>query len=73
MADKLRIETPDGGTRPLRILWVVSRLDLDGMLQLDVQLPGRWLLRAEAMAFYDFVYRIKGRSRYSDAVIDETI
>jgi len=48
----------------------LSRLDLDGFLQLDVQLPHKWLLRAEATGFYDFVYRIKGRSNYGDDVID---
>jgi hypothetical protein len=48
----------------------LTRLDLDGALQLDVRLPKSWLLRAEAVGFYDFVYRIKGRGNYGGAVLD---
>jgi hypothetical protein len=48
----------------------LTRLDLDGFLQLDVDLPREWLLRAEALGWYDFVYRIKGRSDYGGEVLD---
>jgi hypothetical protein len=48
----------------------LTRLDLDAFLQLDVQLPLDWQIRAEAQGWYDFVYRIKGRSNYGGAVLD---
>ncbi|MBW1882990.1 MAG: hypothetical protein JRJ58_05645 [Deltaproteobacteria bacterium] len=48
----------------------LSRLDLDAFLQLDVQLTSDWQLRAEALGWYDFVYRAKGRGNYGGAVID---
>jgi hypothetical protein len=48
----------------------LTRLDLDGFLQLDVQLPGQWQVRAEARGWYDFAYRIKGRGNYGGAVLD---
>ncbi len=47
-----------------------SRLDLDGFLQLDIRLPSDWRVRAEVTAWYDFIYRIRGRGRYGGAVID---
>ncbi|MBK7947489.1 MAG: hypothetical protein IPK00_01780 [Deltaproteobacteria bacterium] len=48
----------------------LTRLDLDGFLQLDVKLPRDWLLRAEALGWYDFAYRIKGRGDYGGPVLD---
>ncbi len=48
----------------------LSRLDLDGFLQLDIDLPRDWQIRAEALGWYDFVYRIKGRGQYGGAVLD---
>ena len=48
----------------------LSRLDLDGLLQLDVDLPGEWQARAEVLGWYDFVYRIKGRGNYGGEVLD---
>lgn len=48
----------------------LTRLDLDGFLQLDVRLPYRWLFRAEALGWYDFSYRINGRDDYGGAVLD---
>jgi len=48
----------------------LTRLDLDGFLQLDVSLPNEWKIRAEALGWYDFVYRLKGRGDYGGAVID---
>ena len=48
----------------------LSRLDLDGFLQLDIELPGDWQIRAEALGWYDFVYRIQGRNGYNGAVLD---
>lgn len=48
----------------------LSRLDLDGFLQLDIRGPADWQLRAEALGWYDFVYRAKGRGQYGGAVLD---
>lgn len=48
----------------------LTRLDLDGFLQLDVHLPYDWQIRAEAVGWYDFVYRIKGRGKFGGAVLD---
>ena len=48
----------------------LTRLDLDGFLQLDVQLPGEWQVRAEALGWYDFAYRLKGRGDYGGPVLD---
>jgi len=48
----------------------LARLDLDGFLQLDVELPGDWQVRAEVLGWYDFAYRIQGRSDYNGAVLD---
>ncbi|MBY0399636.1 hypothetical protein K2X89_05030, partial [Myxococcota bacterium] len=48
----------------------LSRLDLDGLLRLDVKLPRTWELRAEALGWYDFAYRIKGRGDYGGPVLD---
>ncbi|MBW2500059.1 MAG: hypothetical protein JRF61_22475 [Deltaproteobacteria bacterium] len=48
----------------------ISRLDLEGLLQLDVELPYDWRARAEMLGWYDFAYRINGRSEYSGSVID---
>lgn len=48
----------------------LSRLDLDGFLQLDIQLPHEWLIRAEGLGWYDFAYHIQGRSDYNGAVLD---
>ena len=48
----------------------LSRLDLDGFLQLDIELPRRWRARAELLGWYDFAYRIRGRGQYGGAVLD---
>ncbi len=48
----------------------LTRLDLDGFLQLDIRLPGDWKIRAEGRGWYDFVYRIKGRGNYGGGVLD---
>ncbi len=48
----------------------LSRLDLDGLVQLDIRLPGEWQIRAEGLGWYDFAYRIQGRSDYNGAVLD---
>ena len=48
----------------------LDRLDLDGNLQLDVKLPNDWRLRAEALGWYDFAYRVKGRGDYGGSVLD---
>jgi len=48
----------------------LTRLDLDGFLQLDVKLPNAWQVRAEALGWYDFAYRIKGRGDYGGPVLD---
>jgi hypothetical protein len=48
----------------------LTRLDLEGFLQLDIQLPYRWKFRGEAVGWYDFSYRINGRNEYGGAVLD---
>ena len=48
----------------------LSRLDLDGMLQVDVQLPSEWQARAELLGWYDFSYHIRGRDKFNGAVLD---
>lgn len=48
----------------------LSRLDLDGLLQLDVELPHEWQTRVEVLGWYDFAYRINGRADYNGAVLD---
>ena len=48
----------------------LTRLDLDFFLQLDVMLPGGWLIRAEGLGWYDFMYHLKGRGDYGGEVID---
>ena len=48
----------------------LSRLDLDGFLQVDILLPFEWQARAEVLAWYDFVYQIQGRGDFSTAVLD---
>lgn len=48
----------------------LSRLDIDGTLQVDVQLPYEWKARAELLAWYDFAYHINGREDYNPAVLD---
>jgi hypothetical protein len=48
----------------------LTRLDLDGLLRVDVRLPRDWTARAELVGWYDFVYRIKGRGNYGGAVLD---
>ncbi len=48
----------------------ITRLDIDGFLQLDIELPREWRIRAEAVGWYDFIYRIKGRDQFGGRVID---
>jgi len=48
----------------------LTRLDLDGFLQLDVRLPHEWQMRVETVGWYDFVYRVKGRGGYGGEVLD---
>lgn len=48
----------------------LTRLDLEGLLQVDVQLPRDWTARGELIGWYDFVYRIKGRGNYGGEVLD---
>jgi len=48
----------------------LSRLDLDGFLQIDVALPYEWQARGELIAWYDFAYQINGRRDYNAAVLD---
>jgi hypothetical protein len=54
--------TPYGNLNRLR-----AQLDL----QLDVDLPGDWKARIEGYGFYDFSYVAKGRSRYTDHVLED--
>lgn len=48
----------------------LTRLDLDGFLQLDVDLPHDWRARGEVLGWYDFAYHINGRGGYGNAVLD---
>lgn len=40
-------------------------------LQLDLELPRAWKARFAGYGFYDFAYRLQGRSKYTDAVLDD--
>ena len=40
-------------------------------LQLDLDLPRKWKARFAGYGFHDFAYRIQGRSRYTDEVLDQ--
>ncbi|HKA15509.1 MAG TPA: DUF1302 family protein [Myxococcota bacterium] len=46
----------------------LQRLRNRANLQLDVNLPAEWKLRAEGWAFYDAAYAINGRGDYTGAV-----
>jgi hypothetical protein len=48
----------------------LSRLRLELDLQLDLELPQSWKARIAGRGFYDFAYRIHGRSNYTDDVLD---
>jgi hypothetical protein len=48
----------------------LSRLRTELDLQLDLDLPASWKARVAGRAFYDFAYRIHGRSNYTDDVLD---
>jgi hypothetical protein len=49
----------------------LQRLRNRANLQLDVNLPLDWKLRAEGWGFYDAAYAINGRGDYTDEVLDE--
>lgn len=49
----------------------LSRLRVQLDLQLDLRLPGAWKARIEGYGFYDFAYRIHGRSNYTDDVLED--
>ncbi len=48
----------------------LSRLRLELDLELDLELPRSWKARIAGRGFYDFAYRIHGRSNYTDEVLD---
>ena len=48
----------------------LTRLDLDGLLQLDIDLDHGWTARTELLGWYDFAYRIRGRGQYGGEVLD---
>lgn len=48
----------------------LTRLDLDGLLRLDVELGRGWTARAEILGWYDFAYRARGRGQYGGEVLD---
>jgi hypothetical protein len=54
------------GTDYQRLIALRTRLDL----QLDVDLPREWHARAAGFGFYDFAYRIEGRSHYTNEVLN---
>lgn len=49
----------------------ISKLRTRVNLQLDVDLPFEWAFQAEGFAYYDWAYLAKGRSRFTDEVLDE--
>lgn len=49
----------------------LSRLRAQLDLQLDVDLPAGWQTRVSGYGFYDFAYVARGRSRYTDDVLDD--
>jgi hypothetical protein len=49
----------------------LSRLRAQLDLQLDLRLPADWKARIEGYGFYDFTYELKGRSQYTDDVLDD--
>lgn len=49
----------------------LSRLRARLNLEIDLQLPHEWKLRASPYVWYDFAYLINGFSRYTGAVKDE--
>jgi hypothetical protein len=63
----LRQHRPPPGTAQYGGL---SRLRADLDLQLDLDLPRSWKARIAGRGFYDFAYRIHGRSNYTDEVLD---
>jgi hypothetical protein len=48
----------------------LTRLDLDGLLQIDIDLGHGWTARTELLGWYDFAYRARGRGQYGGEVID---
>lgn len=49
----------------------VQRLRARGDLQVDVDLPFDWDLRAQGFLWYDFAYLIHGRDDYTEAVLND--
>jgi hypothetical protein len=49
----------------------LSSLKTELKLELDARLPAAWQMRISGHGFYDFAYRINGRSDYSDEVVDQ--
>ena len=49
----------------------LSSLRSELKLELDAKLPASWQARIAGHAFYDFAYRINGRSDYTDEVLDQ--
>ncbi len=49
----------------------LSRMRAQLNLQLDLFLPAEWKMRVEGYGFYDFVYLLKGRSSYTNDVLDD--
>ncbi len=48
----------------------LTRLDLDFLLRVDIELPAQWRIRAEALGWYDFAYWLKGRGNFGGEVLD---
>lgn len=48
----------------------LTRLRLDLDLQLDLRLGDRWRGRLAGFGFYDLAYRVRGRDRFRDEVLD---
>jgi hypothetical protein len=49
----------------------LSSLKSELKLELDAKLPASWQARIAGHAFYDYAFRINGRSDYTDEVLDQ--
>lgn len=59
--------TTDDGVNLAGLSRLRGELDLIG----DLYLPGTWRARISGESFYDFAYALRGRSNYSEQVLDE--
>ncbi|MCP4693277.1 MAG: DUF1302 domain-containing protein [Desulfobacterales bacterium] len=50
----------------------LSTLRTEANLEADFKLPASWRARIAGRAFYDWVYRIRGRDNFTDDLLDES-